>query len=103
MKKKIVVAITGASGSIYAQRLLGQLNQYPDVEVGIVLSKNAPDVWAHELDVPAEFPYPVYDRSNYMAPFASGSAKYMHMVIVPSSMGTLGRLASGFTLKIWPK
>ena len=97
MKKKIVVAITGASGSIYAQRLLGQLNQYPDVEVGIVLSKNAPDVWTHELDVPATFPYPVYDRMDYRAPFASGSAKYMHMVIIPCSMGTLGRIASGFS------
>ncbi|WNJ17323.1 UbiX family flavin prenyltransferase [Pontibacter sp. G13] len=98
MKKKIVVAITGASGSIYAQRLLGQLASYGDeVEVGVVLSKNAPDVWQHELGSPPEIPFPVYDRSDYRAPFASGSARYMHMVIIPCSMGTLGRIAHGIS------
>jgi len=97
MKKKIVVAITGASGSIYAQRFLKQLQAYPDLEVGLVLSKNAPDVWQHELGEVPEFPFPVYDRTNYLAPFASGSAQYRHMVIIPCSMGTLGRIAAGFS------
>lgn len=95
--KKIVVAVTGASGSIYAQRLLQQLQHYPDLEVGVVLSKNAPDVWAHELGSEIDLPFPIYDRSDYRAPFASGSARYMHMVIMPCSMGTLGRIASGFS------
>lgn len=95
--KKIVVAVTGASGSIYAQRLLRQLQQYPDLEVGVVLSKNAPDVWAHELGTELDLPFSIYDRSDYRAPFASGSARYMHMVIIPCSMGTLGRIASGFS------
>jgi len=95
--KKIVVAITGASGSIYAQRLLMQLNQIDGIEVGVVLSKNAPDVWEHELQIPFDIPFTLYDRTDYMAPFASGSAKYNHMVIVPCSMGTLGRIASGFS------
>jgi flavin prenyltransferase len=97
MKKKIVVAITGASGSLYAKRLLQQLEPIPDLEVGIVMSRNAPDVWRQELEEDPEIPFPIYDRMDYMAPFASGSAKYMHMAIVPCSMGTLGRIASGFS------
>ncbi len=97
MKKKIVVAITGASGSIYAQRMLFHLEKVEDLEVGIVLSKNAPDVWKHEIGTDFDTHFPVFERSNYMAPFASGSARYMHMAIVPCSMGTLGRIASGFS------
>lgn len=97
MKKKIVLAITGASGSIYAQRLLMYLSQVPDIEVGIVLSKNARDVWQHELGSAPELPFPLYDLSDYRAPFASGSAQYRHMVILPCSMGTLGRIASGIS------
>ncbi|MEM6767164.1 MAG: UbiX family flavin prenyltransferase [Bacteroidota bacterium] len=97
MKKKVVLAITGASGSIYAQRLLQQFAVIEHLEVGVVLSKNAPDVWQHELGIPFECPFPVYERTDYMAPFASGSARYMHMVIAPCSMGTLGRIASGFS------
>lgn len=95
--KKIVLAITGASGSIYAQRLLAQLESMEGVEVGVVLSKNAPDVWQHELGIPFETKFPVYDRSDYRAPFASGSARYESMVIVPCSMGTLGRIAHGIS------
>ncbi len=95
--KKIAIAITGASGSIYARRLLEQLAQYDDVEVGVVLSKNAPDVWRHELGEAPNISFPCFDRSDYRAPFASGSARYMHMVIMPCSMGTLGRIAGGFS------
>lgn len=95
--KKIVIAITGASGSIYAQRLIEQLPQDGSVEVGLVFSKNAKDVWHHELNAPFEFPFPHYELGDYRAPFASGSAQYNHMVIIPCSMGTLGRIASGFS------
>jgi 4-hydroxy-3-polyprenylbenzoate decarboxylase len=95
--KKIVVAITGASGSLYAKRLLAQLQPIPDLEVGVVMSRNAADVWQQELGESPQIPFPVYDRMDYMAPFASGSAKYTHMAIVPCSMGTLGRIAAGFS------
>lgn len=95
--KKIAVAVTGASGSIYAKRFLDQLSRFEDVEVSVVLSKNAPDVWQHELGEKPDIPFPIYDRMDYRAPFASGSARYMHMVIIPCSMGTLGRIAAGFS------
>ncbi|MFN7708131.1 MAG: UbiX family flavin prenyltransferase [Sphingobacteriia bacterium] len=98
--RKIVVAVTGASGSLYARRLLhhlAQLGTQQPLEVGVVLSKNARDVWQYELGEAPNLPFQVYERDNFFAPFASGSARYMDMVIVPCSMGTLGRIAHGFS------
>jgi 4-hydroxy-3-polyprenylbenzoate decarboxylase len=96
-KKKIVVAVTGASGSLYAKRLFRYLSHRNDVEVAAVLSSNAPTVWRQELEEELVCPFPVYDKKDFMAPFASGSARFMHMVIVPCSMGTLGRIAHGIS------
>lgn len=101
MKKKIVVAITGASGSIYAKLLLQQLQRLGTqlAEVAVVMSDNAKDVWKFELDNEEynDLPYKIYSKTDFMAPFASGSAKFDTMVIVPCSMGTLGRIASGIS------
>jgi 4-hydroxy-3-polyprenylbenzoate decarboxylase len=100
-KKKIVVAITGASGAIYAHLLLKKLNQLSAQiqEVAIVMSDNAKDVWRFELDNEyySKYGYKIYAKNNFMAPFASGSAKFDTMVIVPCSMGTLGRIAGGIS------
>ncbi|MDB5132666.1 MAG: UbiX family flavin prenyltransferase [Mucilaginibacter sp.] len=99
MKKKIVVAITGASGAIYARLLLNKLQQLNDQisEVAIVMSDNAKEVWKFELgnEDYNSIPYKFYAKNDFMAPFASGSAKFDTMVIVPCSMGMLGRIASG--------
>jgi 4-hydroxy-3-polyprenylbenzoate decarboxylase len=99
MKKKIVVAITGASGAIYAKLLLDKLQQLSGQinEVAVVMSENAKEVWKFELDNEEydDIPYKIYAKNNFMAPFASGSAKFDTMIIVPCSMGTLGRIASG--------
>ncbi len=99
--KKIVVAITGASGSIYAKILLKKLVQLKDqiTEVGIIMSDNAKDVWRLELedDTYKNFDFKFYDKNDFMAPFASGSAKYNMMIIIPCSMGTMARIASGIS------
>jgi len=100
MKKKIVVAVTGASGSIYAKRLfenLSLISNQVELEVGVVFSKNAMDVWIHEIGDMPMIPYKIYERDNYFAPFASGSARYTEMIIIPCSMGTVGRIANGFS------
>lgn len=100
-KKKIVIAITGASGAIYAKVLLDKLvllqNQIEDI--GIIMSDNAKDVWQYELDNTSykNTGFTFYDKKNFMAPFASGSAKFDTMIIIPCSMGTLGRIASGLS------
>jgi 4-hydroxy-3-polyprenylbenzoate decarboxylase len=99
MKKKIVIAITGASGAIYAKLLLQKLQQLSSqiAEVGVVMSDNAKEVWKFELDNEdyAGYSFRFYKKNDFMAPFASGSAKFDTMVIIPCTMGTLGRIASG--------
>lgn len=98
---KILVAITGASGSVYSKVLLDKLftikNQWE--ELSVVLTTNAKEVWKTELgnedynNYPAKF----YSQQDFNAPFASGSGKYNVMIIVPCSMGTLGRIATGIS------
>ncbi|MFM2207234.1 MAG: hypothetical protein RL213_1209 [Bacteroidota bacterium] len=99
--KKIVVAVTGASGSVYASVLLEKLRQLQDqiADVGLVFSDNAKDVWQYELGDRSfeELPFRSYDKKDFFAPFASGSAKYETMIICPCSMGTLGRIAGGIS------
>ena len=97
--RKVVIAITGASGSIYAkgilQKLAGIRNQWN--EMGIVMSGNAHEVWKTELGDadPMELPGKLYGSQDFFAPFASGSGKYDTMIIIPCSMGTLARIAGG--------
>jgi len=99
LPNKIVVAITGASGSIYAklviEKLLKLQNQWN--ELSVVMTENAKTVWQTELDENSFAKYPVkfFSTQDFMAPFASGSGQYNTMIIVPCSMGTLGRIASG--------
>lgn len=96
---KLVVAIGGASGSIYAKVLLDRLVQYQDQldAIGVVMSKNAKFNWEFELGNTnyTNYPFDFYDKQDFMAPFASGSAKYNHMIVCPCSMGQLGRFAAG--------
>jgi 4-hydroxy-3-polyprenylbenzoate decarboxylase len=100
-KKKIIVAITGASGSVYAKVLLDKLVALQDQidAVGIVMSDNAKDVWKFELGDTSydTLPFKIYDKNDFFAPFASGSAKYDSMVICPCSMGTMARIATGIS------
>ncbi len=101
MKHKIIIAITGASGSIYAKVLLDKLMLLQDqIEaVGIVMSQNAKDVWKYELnnDDYTKYPFDYYEKNDFMAPFASGSAQYNSMIIAPCSMGTMARISSGIS------
>jgi 4-hydroxy-3-polyprenylbenzoate decarboxylase len=94
---KLVVAITGASGAIYAKRLLECLSQ-GDHEVHLVFSAYARQVVKEELGelvIPAGFT--VHGDKSMNVPFASGSVLFDAMVIVPCTMGTLGRIAHGYS------
>ncbi len=97
--RKIVVAITGASGSLYAniliEKLLSIRSQWETVS--IVMTKNARQVWETELGNQSykNFPLEVYETDNFNAPFASGSASFDTMIIIPCSMGSLGKIATG--------
>jgi flavin prenyltransferase len=117
-KKKIVVAIGGSSGSIYAKVLLDKLKTLGNqIEaVGVVMSENALLNW--ELELGEKFDrekyentpknaenteggyssvslFKFYEKMNFFAPFASGSARYDTMIVCPCSMGLLARIATG--------
>ena len=100
-KRKIVIAVSGASGSIYAKVLFDKLLKLRAQidEIGVIMSDNAKDVWQFELGAAdfSDYNFNFYQKSNFLAPFASGSAGYDTMIICPCSMGTLGRIASGIS------
>ena len=100
-KHKIIVAVTGASGSIYAKVLFDKLILLKDqIEtVGVIFSENAKDVWEYELGNKnfESLPFKIHNRDDFFAPFASGSAKFKTMIICPCSMGTMARIASGIS------
>lgn len=99
--KKIAVAITGASGSVYARLMLQKLAAMKEQisELSIVMTENAKEVWRTELEDESyqNFEGRYFSTKDFSAPFASGSAKYDALIIIPCSMGTLGRIASGMS------
>lgn len=94
---KIIVAVTAASGAIYARQLLEQLVTSPQVEnIALILSTNAEAVAETEgVTLPESGKITRYANDNLFAAPASGSARWDAMVIVPSSVGTVGRVAAG--------
>ncbi len=102
---KIVLAITGASGSIYPKLLIQRLLSIPDQwqELAVVMTENAKQVWETELGNADYSDYMnsadknvrFYTTMDFNAPFASGSGRFNTMIIAPCSMGTLGRIAAG--------
>ena len=104
--RKIVVGITGASGAPYAKRVVDVLVErrraHGDVEIAACLSQTAPEVWALECggDVRehlASLDVPCFRLRDFRAAFASGSAGWHAMIVVPCSMGTVARIAHGIS------
>jgi 4-hydroxy-3-polyprenylbenzoate decarboxylase len=100
---KLVVAVGGASGSIYAKRLLdilatlrGRADAAP-LEVGLCFSHAGAEVWAHEIGAVPDYPFKRYGLRDFRAPFASGSAGWDAMVVIPCSTGGLARIAHGIS------
>jgi len=99
--QKIVIAVTGASGSVYAKVLLDKLITIKEqwAELAVVMTDNAKQVWQHELgnDDYKNYPVRFFDKKDFNAPFASGSGQFNTMIALPCSMGTLGRIAAGLS------
>ena len=94
---KIVVAITAASGGIYARLTLERLLRSSEVsQIALVCSAHAREVLAHEdVVLPEDGRIRLFGNDDLFAPPASGSARYDAMVVVPSTVGTVGRVAAG--------
>jgi flavin prenyltransferase len=99
--QRIVVAITGASGSIYARLLLDKLLALKEQwqALSVIMTENAKEVWKTELENESyrDYTFPFFSQTDFSAPFASGSGKYGTMIVIPCSMGTLGRIAGGIS------
>lgn len=93
---KTIIAVTGASGSIYARRILDKLEPYPK-DIAVIFSEKAKQVWEFELGNRKfeHLPFKTYEPDNFFAPPASGSSRFDTMIICPCSMGTLSRIANG--------
>lgn len=98
---KIIIAVTGASGSIYSKLLIKKFQELKinSGDCDVIFSGTARSVWNYELpkDTVEDIPYPVFQPDDLFAAPASGSAGYSTMIICPCSMGTLGRIASGIS------
>jgi 4-hydroxy-3-polyprenylbenzoate decarboxylase len=97
-RRKIILAITGASGAIYPFKILETLhNINAQVEIAVVFSDTGKEIWKSEIGsvFHNEGAAKEFENNSYFAPFASGSSQYDTMIICPASMGTMGRIANG--------
>ncbi len=100
---KLVVGISGASGAPYARRLLDFLaahGQEHGVSVDLVFTATGRQVWKQEVGSEPRYPWPVWKSQDFTAPFASGSALYDGMVVIPCSAGALSRIAYGMSVDL---
>ncbi len=100
---KLVVAISGASGAPYARRLLDFLAREGaahGVSVDLVFTQTGKQVWKQEIGEEPRYPFRVWKNQDFTAPFASGSALYDGMVVIPCSAGALSRIAYGISVDL---
>jgi 4-hydroxy-3-polyprenylbenzoate decarboxylase len=100
---KLVVAISGASGAPYARRLLDFLaaeGRAHGVAVDLVFTETGKQVWRQEIGAEPAYPFRVWKNRDFTAPFASGSARYDGMVVIPCSAGAMARIAYGVSLDL---
>lgn len=96
---KIAIGITGASGSLYAKLLIDKLsaNSLSGDDVAVVFTDCGKEVFRYELGEASlkNIPFRQFDNSSFFSPPASGSSDYECLVVIPCTMGMLGRIANG--------
>jgi flavin prenyltransferase len=100
---KLVVAVSGASGAPYAKRLLDFVaanGEKHGVSLDLVFTQTGKQVWKQEIGSEPRYPFRVWKNQDFTAPFASGSAQYDGMVVVPCSSGALARIAHGLSVDL---
>lgn len=101
MRKRFILAITGASGSLYALEFLKIMKELDNVEIHGIISEAGRQVLALELDTTAEqldgYVVKWHDVHDFAAPMSSGSSSFDGMVVLPCTMGTLASIANGIS------
>jgi len=100
LTKKIIIAITGASGAVYAKHLFDFLYKR-GAELHLIITENAEIILKDETRIGKNYfkkkNVSIYENSNFNVRIASGSFRFDGMVVIPASMGTLGRIANGYS------
>jgi flavin prenyltransferase len=100
---RLVVGISGASGAPYAKKLLDFLAEHGPahgLSVDLVFTETGRQVWAQEIGGGPKYPFTIWHNRDFTAPFASGSAMYDAMVVIPCSAGALSRIAYGISVDL---
>lgn len=99
---KVIVAVTGTSGAIYARQCIEQLLAAEQVEqIALIVSDKGREVLHYEgVELPESEKIVRYDNDDMFSPVASGSAAWDAMIIIPASMGSVGRIAAGVSLSL---
>ncbi|MCC6815516.1 MAG: UbiX family flavin prenyltransferase [Saprospiraceae bacterium] len=94
---KIVVGVSGSSGTIYAKLLLEKLIQIDDLQLALIISDNAKKNIQNELPdfIPESYGIKIYSSNDFNAPFASGSAQWDALIVCPCSAGFMSKVSSG--------
>ncbi|MBU0506202.1 UbiX family flavin prenyltransferase [bacterium] len=93
---KLVLGVTGATGALYAKIFIDYIQNREDIELSVVSTMNGLRIFSDEVDADLrEYGVNYYDDNDFDVPFVSGSAPYHGMVVMPCSMGMLGRIAHG--------
>lgn len=97
-RMNLLIAVTGASGSVYAQRLLHKLEDLRSQteRIAVVFTQSGREVWQYELgEDPEGVPFTQYNNHDFFTPPASGSGKYDTMIVIPCTMGTMASITHG--------
>ncbi len=103
MTMRLVVGISGASGAPYAKRLLDFLAAHgpaAGVSADLVFTQTGKQVWKQEIGEEPRTPFKIWKNQDFTAPFASGSAPYDGMIVIPCSAGALARIAYGLSVDL---
>ncbi len=98
MKRKLILCITGASGHVYARNMVDLLLKNTDIEViALIFTQNGKKVWDYEKTnpLPISDKIKIFDINDLFAEPSSGSSMYTDMIVLPCSVGTVGKIASG--------
>ncbi|HUR68894.1 MAG TPA: UbiX family flavin prenyltransferase [Candidatus Thermoplasmatota archaeon] len=104
MTREVVLAMTGASGTPYGIRALETLAKMPDLRIHLILTPTAEKLLSFEAKADVEkvrsLAHEVHRNDDFFAPIASGSHRFVGMLVIPASMKHVGLMAAGIGLDL---
>lgn len=94
---KILLGISGASGAIYAKKIIEYFSKNKENELSLIFTDTAKKVWEYEINdfQMKDISFEIYENDDFFTPAASGSSDFEAMIVCPCSMGTMAKIANG--------